>query len=66
MGKLNVTPEYKPEMEAWDIDTSDYYGNWNEAHRHLLGNDAALKNMIDEKGLSVVNGKLCITYETEE
>ena len=40
MSNLKYTPEYKPEMKEWDIDTTDLYENWNEAHRQFLGNDA--------------------------
>lgn len=65
MSNLKYTPEYKPEMKEWDIDTTDLYENWNEAHRQFLGNDAAIVQMIADLGLSVVDGKLCVTYEEE-
>ena len=52
-------------MKEWDIDTTDLYENWNEAHRQFLGNDAAIVQMIADLGLSVVDGKLCVTYEEE-
>lgn len=63
MSKLNVNPVYNPDMEAWDIDTTDYYGNWNKVYEQFLGNDAALKGMIDDTGLKVVDGKLCMEFE---
>ena len=65
MSNLKYTPEYKPEMKEWDIDTTDLYENWNEGHRQFLGNDAAIVQMIADLGLSVVDGKLCVTYEEE-
>lgn len=46
MSNLKYTPEYNPEMKEWDIDTTDLYENWNEAHRQFLGNDAAIVQMI--------------------
>ena len=66
MSNLKVDPVYNPDMKEWDIDTSDYYGLWNEAHRQFLGNDAALKAMIDDLGLSVEDGMLCISFERED
>lgn len=65
MSNLKYTPEYKPEMKEWDIDTTDLYENWNEVYRQFLGNDAAIVQMIADLGLSVVDGKLCVTYEEE-
>lgn len=65
MSNLKYTPEYKPEMKEWDINTTDLYENWNEAYRQFLGNDAAIVQMIADLGLSVVDGKLCVTYEEE-
>lgn len=65
MSNLKYTPEYNPEMKEWDIDTTDLYENWNEAQRQFLGNDAAIVQMIADLGLSVVDGKLCVTYEEE-
>lgn len=66
MAKLIYDPVYNPDMEAWSRETNDHYGNWNAAYRQFLGNDAALKTMIEDRGLSVVNGQLCITYESED
>ena len=65
MSNLKYTPEYKPEMKEWDIDTTDLYDIWTEAHRPFVGNDAAIVQMIAALGLSVVDGKLCVTYEEE-
>lgn len=65
MSNLKYTPEYRPDMKEWDIDTTDLYENWNETHRQFLGNDAAIVQMITDLGLSVVDGKLCVTYEEE-
>lgn len=65
MSNLKYTPEYKPEMKEWDIDTTDLYENWNEVYRQFLGNDAAIVQKIADLGLSVVDGKLCVTYEEE-
>lgn len=65
MSNLKYTPEYRPDMKEWDIDTTDLYENWNEAHRQFLGNDAAIVQRIEDLGLSVVDGKLCVTYEEE-
>ena len=65
MSNLKYTPEYKSEMKEWDINTTDLYENWNEAYRQFLGNDAAIVQMIADLGLSVVDGKLCVTYEEE-
>ena len=65
MSNLKYTPEYKPEMKEWDIDTTDLYENWNEVHRQFLGNDVAIVQMIADLGLSVVDGKLCVTYEED-
>ena len=37
MSNLKYTPEYKPEMKEWDIDTTDLYENWNEAQQTVFG-----------------------------
>lgn len=66
MAKLTYPKEYNPDMEEWNKDTNDFYENWNKAHRQFLGNDAALKEQIEENGITVVNGMLCITYDKEE
>lgn len=65
MAYLDVTPDFNLDMEPFDIQTNDFYENWNERHRQFLGNDAALKKMHDDLGLSVVDGALCVTYEEE-
>ena len=38
---------------------------WHTNQEELLGNDAAIVQMIADLGLSVVDGKLCVTYEEE-
>ena len=39
MSNLKYTPEYKPEMKEWDIDTTDLYENWNDDSAWENGED---------------------------
>ncbi len=66
MAKLSVTPEFSLEMEGFTAQTNDFYENWNEKFRAFLGNDAALKQLYDDNGLTVEDGKLCMTFERED
>lgn len=66
MAKLEVVPNLELEMEGFTAQTNDFYENWNEKFRQFLGNDAALKQLYDDNGLTVEDGKLCITFERED
>ena len=37
-----------------------------KAPKQLIENDIALKEQMDGYGFSVVDGTLCVTYESEE
>lgn len=52
-----------PVVETTDTNHAD---NVNQAPKRLIENDIALKKQVDGYGFSVVNGKLCVTYESEE
>ena len=50
-------------METTDTNHAD---NVNQAPKQLIENDIALKEQMDGYGFSVVNGALCVTYESED
>lgn len=52
-----------PVVETSDTNHAD---NVNAAPKKLLENDIALKEQMDGYGYSVVDGKLCVTYESED
>ena len=53
MAKLNASrnPTFSTEMEAMERTTPGHYSEWNKK---------------DDEGFSVVDGKLCVTYERED
>lgn len=64
--KASSAPQFKSEMEAMERTTPAHYSEWNRRHQQLLDNDQALKNKSDDDGISVVDGKLCVTFEKED
>lgn len=66
MADLKATPQYSNTMEAMERTTPGHYSEWNNRHQQLLNNDEYLKQRADDEGFSVVDGQLCITYESEE
>lgn len=68
MANLNAsaTSTFNTEMEAMERTTPGHFSEWNKRHQQLLDNDQYLKDRADDNGISVVSGKLCITYESEE
>lgn len=68
MAKLNASrkPTFSTEMEAMERTTPGHYSEWNKRHQQLLDNDQYLKDQKDDEGFSVVDGKLCVTYERED
>ena len=62
----NTNPELKLEMEALDRNTPAHFSQFNERNQQLLDNDKALLEEIIGKGLTVVDGCLCVEYERED
>jgi hypothetical protein len=64
--KASENPTFSTEMEAMERTTPGHYSEWNKRHQQLLDNDQYLKDQKDDEGFSVVDGKLCVTYERED
>lgn len=62
----NSNPELKLEMEAMDRNTPAHFSQFNERNQQLLDNDKALSEEMTGKGLTVVDGCLCVEYESED
>lgn len=45
---------------------TNHANNINAAPKQLIENDIALDEKIDSYGYSIVDGKLCVTYESED
>ena len=61
----------KPYIQHRDGSNGENYSvdtilKWNKRHQQLLDNDQYLKDQKDDEGFSVVDGKLCVTYERED
>lgn len=61
-----ASPNFNTQMEEMERTTPGHYSEWNKRHRQLLDNDEYLKQNEENRGLSVVDGALCITYESED
>ena len=61
---------YKPSSATYKdsipIVETTHADNVNQAPKQLIENDIALKEQMDGYGFSVVDGTLCVTYESEE
>lgn len=68
MAKITAStnPELKLEMVAMDRNTPANFSKFNERNQQLLDNDKALSEEMTDKGLMVVNGCLCVEYESED
>lgn len=57
---------YKDNIPIVETTDTNHADNVNQAPKQLIENDIALKEQMDGYGFSVVNGALCVTYESEE
>lgn len=64
--KAAENPVFSVVMEAMERTTPGHFSEWNKRYQQLINNDQYLKNKADDNGFSVVEGKLCMTYEREE
>lgn len=65
---VQIVNEEQENMAVTEVETTDtnHADNVNQAPKQLIENDIALKEQMDGYGFSVVDGTLCVTYESEE
>jgi hypothetical protein len=62
----NYTPETKTFSESIpivEISDTNHADNVNASPKRLIENDNYLKGKIDDSGLEVVDGALCVTFD---
>lgn len=57
---------YKDNIPIVETTDTNHADNVNQAPKQLIENDIALKEQMDGYGFFVVNGALCVTYESED
>ena len=57
---------YKDSIPIVETTDTNHADNVNQAPKHLIETVIALKEQMDGYGFSVVDGTLCVTYESEE
>lgn len=62
----NSNPKLKLEMDAMDRNTPAHFSQFNERNQQLLDNDKVLLEEMTSKGLTEVDGCLCVEYESED
>lgn len=58
-----TTKEFSESIPVTETTDTNHAENINAAPKQLIENDLYLKQQMEDRGLSVVEGALCVTFE---